>query len=155
MPGSWERSITHSITEYSGPQYFKRAYKKDGCKSLSRTYFDRTRGNDFIMKTVFTVRVVKHQHRLPKEVVDASFLATFRMSLVTVGRWLDSLWRSLPTQTVLIPWFHDNRLPDKKQYLPERAWCSEASYCPLQIMQSCCKLACLGDRMLVLHFMHL
>ncbi|KFW69664.1 hypothetical protein AS28_01033, partial [Pygoscelis adeliae] len=34
-----------------------------------------------IRKTFFTLRVVKHWHRLPREVVDAPSLATFKVRL--------------------------------------------------------------------------
>ncbi|KAK4806135.1 hypothetical protein QYF61_001058 [Mycteria americana] len=62
-------------------QYLKGAYKKDGDKPFSRACCDRTRGNGFKLKEgrfridtrkkFFTLRVVKHWHRLPREVVDA------------------------------------------------------------------------------------
>ncbi|KFW67153.1 hypothetical protein AS28_05740, partial [Pygoscelis adeliae] len=70
-------------------QYFKGAYKKDGGKLLSRACCDRTRGNGFklkggrfrldIRKKFFMLRVVKHWHRLPREVVDAPSLETFKV----------------------------------------------------------------------------
>ncbi|KFQ85947.1 hypothetical protein N337_09377, partial [Phoenicopterus ruber ruber] len=72
-------------------QYLKGAYKKDGEKLFSRACCDRTRGNSFklkegryrldIRKKFFTVRVVKRWHRLPREVVEASSLATFKVRL--------------------------------------------------------------------------
>ncbi|KFQ84023.1 hypothetical protein N337_06194, partial [Phoenicopterus ruber ruber] len=72
-------------------QYLKRAYKKDGEKLFSRACCDRTRGNGFkleegryrldIRKKFFTMRVVKHWHRLPREVVDAPSLETFKVRL--------------------------------------------------------------------------
>jgi len=64
-------------------EYLKRACKKDGAKVFSRACGNRTRGNGFKLKegrfrldtkTFFTVRVVKHWHRLPTEVVDAPSL---------------------------------------------------------------------------------
>ncbi|KFW62887.1 hypothetical protein AS28_02563, partial [Pygoscelis adeliae] len=72
-------------------QYFKGAYKKDGGKLFSRACCDRTRGNGFklkggrsrldIRKKFFTLRVVKHWPRLPREVVDAPSLETFKTRL--------------------------------------------------------------------------
>ncbi|KFW66028.1 hypothetical protein AS28_01747, partial [Pygoscelis adeliae] len=72
-------------------QYFKGASKKDGGKLFSRACCDRTRGNGFklkggrfrldLRKTFFTLRVVKHWHRLPREVVDAPSLETFQVRL--------------------------------------------------------------------------
>ncbi|KFQ82973.1 hypothetical protein N335_05546, partial [Phaethon lepturus] len=71
-------------------QYLKEAYKKGGDRHFSRAYCDRTRGNGFklkegrfrldIRKKCFT-RVVKHWHKLRREVVDAPSLATFRVRL--------------------------------------------------------------------------
>jgi len=72
-------------------QYSQGAYKKDGDKYFSRACCDGTKGNGFklregrsrlaIKKKFFTIRVVKHCHRLPREVVDASSLETFRVRL--------------------------------------------------------------------------
>jgi len=72
-------------------QYLKEAYKKDGDKLFSRAYYNRTRGNGFKLresrfkqdtrKKYFTIRVVKHWHRLPREVVDAPYLETFKVRL--------------------------------------------------------------------------
>jgi len=59
-------------------QYLKGAYRKDGENLFSRAYCNRTRSksNSFklregrfrldIRKKYFTVRVVKHWHRLPR-----------------------------------------------------------------------------------------
>ncbi|KFM10245.1 hypothetical protein AS27_12833, partial [Aptenodytes forsteri] len=72
-------------------QYLKGAYKKDGGKLLSRACCNRTRGNGFKLKggrfrldtrkKFFTLRVVKHWHRFPREVVDAPSLETFQVRL--------------------------------------------------------------------------
>ncbi|KFM09522.1 hypothetical protein AS27_09055, partial [Aptenodytes forsteri] len=72
-------------------QYLKGAYKKGGGKLFSRACCDRTRGNGFklkggryrldIRKKFFTLRVVKHWPRLPREVVDAPSLETFKVRL--------------------------------------------------------------------------
>ena len=72
-------------------QCLKGAYKKDGEGLLTRTYRDRTRGNGFkvkegrfrvdIRKKFFTMRVVEHWHRLPREVVDVLSLETFKARL--------------------------------------------------------------------------
>ncbi|KFQ61820.1 hypothetical protein N334_03160, partial [Pelecanus crispus] len=72
-------------------QCLKGAYRKDGDRLLSRPCFDRTRGNGFILKEgrfrlgirekFFTMRVVKHWHRLPREAVEAPSLATSQARL--------------------------------------------------------------------------
>jgi len=90
-------------------QYSKGAYRKDGDKLCSKACCDRTRSNGVklregrfrldIRKKFFTMSVVKHWHRLPREVVDAPSLETsmarldgalsnliwLKMSLLTAG----------------------------------------------------------------------
>ncbi|KFQ49228.1 hypothetical protein N334_04388, partial [Pelecanus crispus] len=72
-------------------QYLKGAYRKDGEKLFNKACCDRTKNNGFklkknrfrldIRKKFFTLRVVKHWHRLPREVVEAPSLATFKVRL--------------------------------------------------------------------------
>jgi len=69
---------------------------------FSKTCCDRTRSNGFklregrfrldVRKTVFTRRVAKHWNGLPREVVDAPSLETFKARL---GRALSQLKMSL------------------------------------------------------------
>jgi len=72
-------------------QYLKGAHRKDGEGLFTRVSSDRTRRNgsklkegrfrlDF-RKKFFTVRVVKHWNRLPREAVDAPSLAVFKARL--------------------------------------------------------------------------
>ncbi|GAB0181674.1 hypothetical protein GRJ2_000632700 [Grus japonensis] len=72
-------------------QYLKGAYKKSGEGLFTRACRDRTRGNGFklkegrfsldIRKKFFTVRVVRHWHRLPREAVDVPSLEVFKARL--------------------------------------------------------------------------
>jgi len=72
-------------------QYLKGAYKKAVEGLFARAYSDRTRDDGFKLKEArfrldirqkfFTMRVMKHWHRLPREVVDAPSLATFKARL--------------------------------------------------------------------------
>jgi len=67
------------------------AYRKDGEGFFTRVCSDRTRGNGCklkegrfrldMKKKFFTVRVVKHWHRLPREAVAAPSLAVFNARL--------------------------------------------------------------------------
>jgi len=84
------------------------SYRKDGENIFSRACCDRTRSNGFKLREGrlrldirknFTIRVVKHWNRLPREAVAAPSLETFqarldralsnlvwsKMSLLTVG----------------------------------------------------------------------
>jgi len=72
-------------------QYLKGAYRKDEEGLFTRVCSDRTRGNGCklkegrfrldIRKKFFTMRVVKHQNRLPREAVAAPSLAVFKARL--------------------------------------------------------------------------
>jgi len=72
-------------------QCLKGAYKRTGEGLFIRACSDRTRRNGFklkegrfrldIRKKFFTLRVVRHWHRLPREVVAAPSLAVFKARL--------------------------------------------------------------------------
>ncbi|KFQ49541.1 hypothetical protein N334_04445, partial [Pelecanus crispus] len=72
-------------------QYLKGAYRKDGENLFSKACCDRTKNNEFklkknrfrldIRKKFFTMRVVKHWNRLPREVVQAPSLEMFKVGL--------------------------------------------------------------------------
>jgi len=72
-------------------QYLKGAYRKDGEGLFTRVCSDRTRGNGSklkegrirldIRKKFFTMRVVKHWNRLPREAVAARSLEAFKARL--------------------------------------------------------------------------
>ena len=72
-------------------QYLKGACRKAGEGLFTRVCRDRMRGNGFKLKEgrfrldartkFFTVRVVRHWHRLPREAVAAPSLAVFRARL--------------------------------------------------------------------------
>jgi len=72
-------------------QYLKGAYRKDGEGHFTRACSGRTRGHGFKLKEArfrldtqkkyFIMRVVQHWHRLPREVVNAPSLETFKVRL--------------------------------------------------------------------------
>ncbi|GAB0188439.1 hypothetical protein GRJ2_001309200 [Grus japonensis] len=72
-------------------QYLKGGYRKAAEGLVTRAWSDRTRGNGLklkegrfrsdIRKKFFTVRVVRHWKRLPREVVDAPSLEVFQARL--------------------------------------------------------------------------
>ncbi|KFP16754.1 hypothetical protein Z169_02360, partial [Egretta garzetta] len=71
-------------------QYLKGAYRKDGDRLFRKACCDRTRGNGFKLKEgrfrldtrkKFFTSVVKHWNRLPREVVEAPSLRTFKARL--------------------------------------------------------------------------
>ena len=69
-------------------QYLKESYRKEGDRLFSRACGDITRRKGFqikegrfrldIRKMFFTVRLVRHWKRLPRDVVDAPSLETFK-----------------------------------------------------------------------------
>ncbi|KAK4825801.1 hypothetical protein QYF61_002406 [Mycteria americana] len=83
-------------------QYLKGAYEKAGEGLFTRECNDRTRGNGFkmkegrlrldIRKKFFTMRVVRHWNRLPREVVDAPSLEAFKARdyYITMVKWATS-----------------------------------------------------------------
>jgi len=72
-------------------QYLKGDYRKDGKNRISRACCVRTRSNGFKLREgrfrldrrnkSYTIRVVKHWKMLPREVVEASSLQTFKAIL--------------------------------------------------------------------------
>ena len=83
-------------------QYLQGSCRKEGDRLLSRVCGDRTRGRGFklkegrfrrdIRKRSFTVRLVRHWHRLPRDVVSAPSLETFKAGLDQALGSLMELW---------------------------------------------------------------
>jgi len=88
-------------------QYLKGACRKGGEDLFSKACCDRTRSNGFKLRECrfrldrrrkfFAMRVVKHWHRLPREVVEAPSLETFKARLDGALSNLVLLKMSLPT----------------------------------------------------------
>ncbi|KAK4826262.1 LOW QUALITY PROTEIN: hypothetical protein QYF61_006709 [Mycteria americana] len=88
-------------------QYLKGAYKKEGDRLFSRACCNRPRGNGFkqkerrfrldIRKKFFMMRVVKHWNMLPREMVDAPSLETFK-------NWLDGQAQRVVVNGVYSSW---------------------------------------------------
>ena len=84
-------------------QYLKGTYRKAGEGLFIRACSNRMRGNGFrlekgrfrldIRKKFFTVRVVRHWNKLPREAVDAPFLEAFKARLD--GAVSDLVYREL------------------------------------------------------------
>ena len=103
-------------------QYLKEAYRKAGEGLFKSACSDKTKGNGFklekgrfrlhMREKFFTVRVVRHWNRLPREVVDAPLLGAFKARLdVALGSlvwWLETLhiaggWNGMSTVVLCNP----------------------------------------------------
>ncbi|KAK4812294.1 LOW QUALITY PROTEIN: hypothetical protein QYF61_014080 [Mycteria americana] len=78
-----KRQLRGDLT--AAAQYLKGACRKEGERLLTRACSDRTRGLNEggagHKKKCFTMRVVRHWHRLPTEAVDAPSLEVFKVRL--------------------------------------------------------------------------
>jgi len=78
-------------TPYSSLSVLKRACRKDRGNLFTKACCDRTRSNGFklrggrfrldVREKFFTMRVMKHWNRLPRETVEAPYLETFKVRL--------------------------------------------------------------------------
>jgi len=89
-------------------QYVKEDYKKAGEGLFTRTCSDRTRGNSSKLnkgrfrldrKKFFTLMVVRHWHRFPKDAMDAPSLAVFKAGLD--GALSSLVWWKVPLPMAL------------------------------------------------------
>ncbi|KAK4830137.1 hypothetical protein QYF61_008564 [Mycteria americana] len=80
-------------------KYIKGDYKKDGERLFTKACSNRKRGNGFKLKEGrfrlgirknFTMRVVRHWNRLPREVVDPPSLEVFKLSRIISDYKLDT-----------------------------------------------------------------
>ena len=85
---AWRRLQGDLIVAF---QYLKETYRKVGEGLFISAYSDKTRGNGFkleegrfrldVRKKFFTMRVVRHWNRLPREFVDTPSLEAFKARL--------------------------------------------------------------------------
>ena len=119
QPGE-EQAMGRPCSSLSVPEG---AYKKDGKNIFSRACCDRARSNGFklregrfrlgIRKKFFTMRVVKHWNSLPREVVEAPSLETFKARLDGALSHLQAGWTGWPPKVPsnpkhsMILWVYD------------------------------------------------
>ena len=98
-------------------QYLKGNYRKEGDRHFIRLCGDRTRGNGLkvkegrlrldVRKKSVTVWVVRHWHRLPRDVVDAPSMETFNARLDQALGNLMELWYPCALQGSWTGWPSD------------------------------------------------